>query len=268
MYAAVPRAHLLTPPSTSALLCLHRRVTGATAAQVCKRWNAVFYSDSCKDLWRHYWGKFDRRELADEQRMAAGMRLFRRFSHLIERIGFVAEHEGWLQQAAAPHLLAVLASLNPEVLTELTIDMPLVPASVQAVAQFRQLQHLGIAAEQSTADMAGLADVIPQLQSLQQFHLHASSVEDALLAVVCQLPALAGLGLCSTEEPLPDLSPLAALAGSLTSLFLLERESHDDGLLLPQAAAFPKLRKLFVVAAVLQVECDVRMCPAGLPATA
>jgi len=233
---------------------VRRRATGQAAAQVCKRWNAVFYSDSCSEPWRTFSWTINWGELADGQLMAAGLRLFQRIGHLIERAEFGAEPEARMQQAAAPHLPAFLATLNAAALTGLTVDrVPLVPAALQAVLQFRQLRQLAVAAPEFAVDMEGLVDVVRQLDGLQEFEFRGSSVEESLPATVCQLPALAALELHSTAAPLPDLSPLTALAGILTSLCFVERERDEGSLQLPQAAAFPQLRKLFVAYAAGKV---------------
>lgn len=242
----------LSPPAPPAL---HRRVAGTAAAQVCRRWNTVFYSDSCLKLWQHFTWKFDPRELGNEQLMAADLRLFKRIGHLIERTAFAVELDAHLQRAAAQHLPSFLATLNPTVLTSLAfVGVPLRPGAVQALGQFRQLRALDIVAAATTARMKGLADALGQLASLERLHFRGSCVDTALLAAVCHLPALECLQLHSTDAPLPDLRPLSALAGRLTGLWLLEQTSHAaDGLQLPQAAACPKLQQLFIAAPVLHV---------------
>ncbi len=197
----------------------------------------MFYSDSCIMLWRNFAWKFDRRELADEQLMAADMRLFQRVGPLIEGVVFQAEADANWQRAAAAHLPDFLQTLNRGQLAGLKIEqVPLLPAATQALAQFRQLRQLGVSSSCVAARNAGsLAAAVHQLTSMDAFQFQGNSVGRALVAALRPLVRLEYLDLESTQVPLPDLSPLTALAGILTSLRLVERESHGSGLLLPSS---------------------------------
>ena len=116
----------------------------------------MFYSDSCIMLWRNFSWKFDRRELADTQLMAGGLRLFQRIGPLIETVGFQAEPEAHWQQAAAAHLPDFLQTLNRDQLAGLKIEqVPLLPAATQALAQFQQLQQLVFSSSCAAARNAG-----------------------------------------------------------------------------------------------------------------
>jgi len=241
-------------PPQSVLSCLLCREPGKAATQVCKRWNAVFYSDSCKDLWRIYCGRFGLRDLVVGQPSGADLRLLQRICPLIQAASFEVEPDPDSHQTAAQHLPDFLSALGQAQLTELLLnEVPLMPAALQALAQLHQLRQLAVAADESTASAGSLADAIPCLSSLEQPYLYASSLGSSVLAAVCHLPAPERLKLHSTEAPLPDLSPLTALAGSLTILDVTERISNASGLQLPRAADFPKLQRLFIAAPVLQV---------------
>lgn len=246
-------AQLCAPLAPSAPLASSRR-HGCVVREVCKRWEHVYYSSSCADLWREYGWKFSRQELEDERRMAAGLQFFQRIGPLIEGIIFEGEPEQRWRQAAAEHLPAFLNTLSSTMLTRLGVrHLPLTAAAMHTIAQFRRLKVLGIMQDGPSACPGGITAAIGQLKHLQNIQFGASSVEGALLAALCRLPQLAVLDLESKDRPLPNLEGLTALAGSLTSLILWERDSEGGGLKLPSVALFPKLERLFVAAPRLKV---------------
>ncbi|PRW59683.1 leucine-rich repeat-containing 15 isoform A [Chlorella sorokiniana] len=233
---------------------------GRVVTEVCTRWKRVYYSASCVHLWRASQWKIAKVELEDERRMAAGLRLFERTGRMVEWAMLEAEAEAEWQQAAAPHLPAFLALLSPAGLKWLHISrVPLTAAALQALVQFRQLRELGVEAAEAADVADGLAAALGQLGSLDAFRFNGSCVDDTLLAALCRLPRLESLELHSKAAPLPAISPLTALAGSLTSLSLLERTSSDSGLQLLPAAAFPKLQELLIAAPVIKLPGSGRL---------
>lgn len=214
----------------------------------------MFYSNSCIESWRH--GLINLQFTEDMQKAAASLRRFRRISPLIEDIMFEADPEHpWLQlQQVAQDLPAWICSLSPTVLTGLAVrHLPLTAAAVDTIAQFGQLRQLFIVQDGPAAYGDGLAAVVDQLKRLEAFQLEASSVEQVLVAALCRLPRLADVDLEAKGKPLPNLEGLTALAGSLTSLILQERESKAGGLEFPAVASLPKLGWLFVAAPKVQV---------------
>lgn len=219
------------------------RRQGCVATEVCKRWE------------RFRLMKFGVEK--NEQRSTTAFRFFQRTSALIEHTILEADPDHPALDIVAQELQLVLCGLNPAALMGLAVrHVPLSDEALHAVSQLGQLRELCIIQDGPATPDGGLAAAIGQMQHLEAFQFGAGAVPATLVAALGRLPRLADLDLSSKERPLPSLEGLAALAGSLTSLLLQERESKSAGLKVPLLASFPKLALLCVTAPMLQV-CTV-----------
>lgn len=236
---------MLPPGPFVPSLLLPCRAPAAAAAQVCKRWNAVVYSNKCVELWRHQSSK-----LGGPSNFP-----FARVSTLIETWHMPARSDKQCRQAAADMVPALLRVLSPHQLTGLALDhVPLTTAGVHVLSQPRQLRGLALLIDGPVPRHRGnLAAAVGQLPHLETFMFRGNSVHPSLAAALSVLPRLAHLELHSVHRPLPSLECLTALSGRLTTPDLVERTSSDTGLVLPLAASFPKLATLRVGAPKLQV---------------
>lgn len=152
----------------------------------------------------------------------------------------------WIQEAAW-RLGDVVASLGPGALAELDMhNVRLSPAGLQALGQLRQLRHLRLFTDGSALSYRDLIASVSQLERLQAFRFLGAFVDSSLVAALCHLRQLSALELQSFEGPLPDLSPLTALAGTLTELGAVERQGGDSRRKIPpvQLEPFFRFRKL------------------------
>lgn len=246
-------------------LCPRRREPDLAAPQVCKRWYRVFYSNHCRTVWQRLERQLDPFE--DRRCSAAKLRVWQRVGPLLQGAAFTHCRSlgGFL--AGDYRLPDYLATLEAERLLSLRLNhVELSAWALHMVGQFCQLRELDLRLKPSFAPPyewalrleaacreAALLDTISHLTELRRLSLEVMDVDAALAAAISRLPRLQSLALHTLHVPLPVLSPLIALASSLTSLCLVEHRSSSTGLRLLPAAAFPNLQQLTIAAPALQV---------------
>lgn len=256
-------------PTRCLRLC--RREPDLAVTQVCKRWYRVFYSNHCRTVWQRLERQFEPYE--DKRCSAAKLRVWQRVGPLLQGAAFTHCRSLFGFLAGDYRLPDYLATLEAERLLSLRLShVELSAWALHMVGQFRQLRELDLRLKPNFAPAyewalrleaarreAALLDTISQLAELRRLSLEAMDVDAALVAAISRLPRLQSLALCTMHTPLPDLSPLTALASGLTSLCLVEHRSSSTGLRLFPVAAFPNLEQLTIAAPALQVGCPCRI---------
>lgn len=252
--AACLPAHRLCfccPPPCSRTQCI-------SVTQVCKRWRHLFYSNHCAKLWGCMEYAFAEGEPHDPAANEGCLQFCKLTSIFRESAAFEVQETVPACRYAAQELPGYLAAHIPARLTYLrTTGVPLTAAALHALGQLRHLRELSIVPSQLVCSSKGLAAAVGQLEQLRRIECINSTVHRSLVAALSRLPRLEHAYLHSRGAALPKLSPLAALASSLTGLALIGEVglSETRGLNLELATALPKLQRIAFGAPTLQVRC-------------